>query len=45
MQLSIFEAGDPVAAKLRVALEELDVDRLTPVEAMMKILEWRGVVK
>ena len=44
MQLSIFEAGDPAAAKLRAALEALDVDRLTPVEAMMKVLEWRGML-
>lgn len=41
MQLSIFEAGDPKAAKLRAALEELDVDQLTPMEAMLKIIEWR----
>jgi len=45
MQLSIFEAGDPQAAKLRAALEELNVDSMTPVDAMMKILEWRASLK
>ena len=44
MQLSIFEAGDPVAAKLRAAVEELNVNELTPVEAMMRVLEWRGLI-
>ena len=41
MQLSIFEAGDPIAAKLRAALEDLDVENLTPVQAMTVLLDWR----
>jgi len=45
MQLSIFEAGDPKAAKLRAALEELDVEQLTPVEAMLKLIEWQKGLK
>lgn len=45
MQLSIFEAGDPKAAKLRAALEDLNVDQLTPVEAMMMLIEWQKELK
>jgi len=41
MQMNIFEAGDPKAAHLRAALEELDLEQLTPVAAMLKIIEWR----
>ena len=41
MQLSIFEAGDPKAAKLRAAVEDLDLNNLTPIEAMTKVLQWR----
>ena len=44
MQLSIFEAGDPKAAKLRAALEDLDLNHLTPVEAMTKVLAWRKML-
>ena len=44
MQLSIFEAGDPKAAELRKQLEALDVDRLTPVEALLKISQLKSLV-
>ncbi len=44
MQLSIFEAGDPKAAKLRAALEDLDLNHLTPIDAMTKVLAWRAML-
>ena len=44
VQLSIFEAGDPVAARLRAELERLDVNNLTPVEAMRVVLGWREMI-
>ncbi len=44
MQLSIFEAGDPKAAKLRAALEDLDLNHLTPIDAMTKVLAWRKML-
>ncbi len=44
MQLSIFEAGDPKAAKLRSALEDLDLDNLTPIAAMTEIFAWRKML-
>lgn len=42
VQLSIFEAGDPLAVKIRGQLEDLDIERMTPVDAMRVLLEWRG---
>lgn len=39
LQLSIFESFDPTAGKLREMLQDLDVNRMTPVECMMKLLE------
>ena len=44
MQLSIFEAGDPLAAKLRAALEDVDLNHLTPVAAMTLLLDWRKML-
>jgi DNA mismatch repair protein MutS len=44
VQLSIFEAPDPVAAKLREALEDMDVNGMTPIEALMKLNELKGLV-
>ncbi|MFK7810006.1 MAG: DNA mismatch repair protein MutS, partial [Saprospiraceae bacterium] len=44
VQLSIFEANDPVGAKLKEALEELDVNGMTPIEALMKLNELRGLL-
>ena len=44
MQLSIFEAGDPKAAKLRAAIEDMDLNNLTPVAAMTQVLEWRKML-
>ncbi len=41
VQLSIFEAGDAKAARIRTELEELDIDRMTPTEVMMQVMEWR----
>ena len=42
MQLSIFDAGDPIAQELKEALENLDINTLTPVEALMKLNELKG---
>jgi DNA mismatch repair protein MutS len=44
VQLSIFEAPDPIAARLREVLEELDVNGMTPIEALMKLVEMKGMV-
>ncbi|MCB0509447.1 MAG: DNA mismatch repair protein MutS, partial [Bacteroidetes bacterium] len=41
MQLSIFDAADPQAQKLKEALESLDINSLSPIEALMKLNEWK----
>ena len=38
-QLSIFETVDPMAGKIKAALEEIDVNSMTPIECMMKLNE------
>jgi DNA mismatch repair protein MutS len=45
MQLNIFEATDEEAQKIKQDLVGLDVDRMTPVECMMKIMEWRKMIE
>jgi len=39
MQLSIFETVDPTAGKLKGELLEMDLNRMTPIECMMKLHE------
>ena len=41
-QLSIFDQTDPRIAALKSELEKLDVNSLTPMEALMKLNEWKG---
>ncbi|MGB0167433.1 MAG: DNA mismatch repair protein MutS, partial [Luteibaculum sp.] len=46
MQLSIFKLDDPVLEQIRDELQNLDINSLTPVEALMKLNEiqkWVGV--
>ncbi|MEH0158553.1 DNA mismatch repair protein MutS [Limibacter armeniacum] len=44
-QLSIFDATDPAAEKLKKTLKDLDVNTLTPIEALMKLNELKGLLK
>lgn len=44
-QLSIFSIDDPVLLKIRDALQDLDVNTLTPVEALLKIDEIQKLIK
>jgi DNA mismatch repair protein MutS len=37
MQLSFFQLDDPVLIQIKEALEAVDIDHLTPVEALMKL--------
>ncbi|WP_242478860.1 DNA mismatch repair protein MutS [Hymenobacter lapidiphilus] len=39
LQLSMFEPADPALEKLRELLEKLDVNTLTPIEALLKLNE------
>ena len=39
MQLSFFQLDDPVLEEIRDDINNLDIDSLTPVEALMKLNE------
>lgn len=45
MQLSIFDAHSVTFDEIRKLLEEVDINRLTPVEALLKLQEIKGKVK
>lgn len=38
-QLSIFETVDPTAGKLKEVIQDLDLNRMTPIDCMMKLNE------
>lgn len=44
-QLSIFDSVDPADQKIKEALKALDVNTLTPIEALMKLNELKGMIK
>ncbi len=39
MQLSFFQLDDPLLAEIKEEILEIDIDTLTPVEALMKLNE------
>ena len=39
LQLSMFEPGDPALERVRELLQHLDINTLTPIEALMKLNE------
>ncbi|WP_235295900.1 DNA mismatch repair protein MutS [Portibacter marinus] len=45
MQLSIFETVDPTAGKLKAALMEVDIHRMTPIDCMMKLNELKKMME
>lgn len=45
MQLSIFDAHSQTFDDIRKMLGDIDINRLTPVEALMKLNEIKGMVK
>lgn len=45
MQLSIFDAHSETFAQIRQLLDTLDINRLTPVEALMKLNEIKSLLK
>jgi DNA mismatch repair protein MutS len=44
VQLSFFQLDDPVLEQVREQILDLDINNLTPVEALMKLNEIRKVV-
>ena len=45
MQLSIFDAHSATFEEIRTLLEQVDINRLTPVEALLKLQEIKGKIK
>jgi DNA mismatch repair protein MutS len=45
MQLSIFDAHSQTFDEIRTLLENMDINRLTPVEALLKLNEIKGLLK
>ncbi len=45
MQLSIFDAHSETFDNIRTVLQAIDINRLTPVEALMKLNEIKGLLK
>ncbi|HMZ46824.1 MAG TPA: hypothetical protein PLU36_08480, partial [Chitinophagaceae bacterium] len=45
LQLSIFDTQTQVFEDIRKTLEGIDINRLTPVEALMKLNEIKGMIK
>jgi len=39
MQLSFFKLDDPILEDIRIDIQNLDINTLTPVEALMKLNE------
>jgi len=44
LQLSIFDAHTQTFEQIRKMLQELDINRLTPVEALLKLSEIKGLI-
>ena len=45
VQLSIFDAHTQIFEEIRKLLSELDINRLTPVEALLKLNEIKGMLR
>ena len=45
MQLSIFDAHSATFDEIRKLLEAVDINRLTPVEALLKLQEIKSLLK
>ena len=45
LQLSIFDAHSETFSEIRKLLENIDINRLTPVEALMKLNEVKSLLK
>jgi len=44
-QLNIFESNDPAYLQIKTDLEGLDINTISPVEALLKLNEWKNLVK
>jgi len=44
MQLSFFQLDDPVLSQIKASLDELDLNTLTPIEALLKLSEIKRLI-
>ncbi len=44
MQLSFFQLDDPLVAEIRNSIKDIDINNLTPLEALNKLNELRGLL-
>jgi DNA mismatch repair protein MutS len=42
-QLTLFQLADPTARQLREVLEDVEIERITPVEALLKLQELKRI--
>ena len=45
LQLSIFQLDDPTLAQIKHEIDLIDIDTLTPVEALLKLNEIKNILK
>ena len=45
MQLNMFQISDPVLNEIRIQLEQLDLNSLSPIEALLKLNEIKQILK
>jgi len=45
LQLSMFQNADPKLEELKALIEQMDVNTLTPLEALMKLNELKEILK
>ena len=44
-QLSFFQLDDPVLSEIKKELDEIEIDNLTPVQALMKLSDIKKLMK
>ena len=44
MQMNIFDIGDPRLQRIKDALDNMDLNTMTPIELMMKVAEWKKML-
>ena len=42
-QMSIFDEADPIVQKIREEIKQLNVNALSPMEALIKLNEWKSM--
>lgn len=45
LQMSLFEATDPIVEQIKKQLAEVEINSMSPVEALLKINEWKQLLK